>query len=149
MRKIFFFVAFLMSPIAVSVLYGVDTPKKTHPLTVSIERLPVNKGERVVGFEFHVISGRIAALPNVPMGWNVTVDNDPTWKTSIRGSIAVGAAAVDASFFHGFMLVEKDESLGLPFDVMGDVVVSHDFEHERHIQIGMKDLTIKAYTVAH
>jgi hypothetical protein len=61
---------------------------------VSIPNLQIGDKERVVGFEIHVGSGRIAALPDIPIGWNVSIDNDPSWNTKIEGSLKVGAAAV-------------------------------------------------------
>jgi|GEM_PF-1454132 len=124
-----------------------DPVKQSSLLTVSIPSLPIKKGERVVGFTFHFNSARVAALPNVPMGWNVTVDNDPSWNTAIEGSIGVGAAALEPSFLRDFLRIEKDESLGIPFNVQGEIVVSEDFEHERHLKVGKKELNLIATSI--
>jgi len=101
--------------------------------------------ERIVGFEIHVHSGRVAQLPNVPIGWNISVDNDPSWETSVTGSISVGSAAVNANFLRGFMVVEaqKDAPSDLPFDLQGEVILTSDFVKERRIKLTMKDFQIK------
>jgi len=112
-------------------------------LSVSIPDVQVNSKERVVGFEIHIASGRIAALPDIPIGWNVSIDNNPSWKTKIAASSTVGAAAVDAGFFRDFLIVEKHESPDLPFHVSGEIVVTEDFTTERHIEIAMKDFELK------
>lgn len=112
-------------------------------LCVSIPNLQVGTKERVVGFEIHVASGRIAALPNIPVGWSVSVENNPSWTIEIKASSKVGAAAVAPGFFREFLLIEKDESLDVPFQISGEIVVTEDFATERRIQIGMKDFTIK------
>lgn len=117
-------------------------PKPSPYLRVSIPRLALKKGERVVGFDIHFTSGRIAAMPKVPMGWTISVSNDASWLTSIEGRIIVGAAAVGPSFFRGFILIEIDRSLEIPFDAKGEVVVSEDFVNERRLKVGLKDLDI-------
>lgn len=111
-------------------------------LNISISNLRLNSRERVVGFEFHIKSGRVAAVQGIPAGWDVRVENNPSWNAVVRGSSLVGAAAVDASFFKNFIVIEKNESLGLPFDVSGDIVVTRDFVKERRIHVSMKDATL-------
>ena len=112
-------------------------------LAVSITQFRLNAHERIAAFEVRVASGRIAALPNVPIGWNISVDNDPSWNTKLEGSIRVGAAALDSDFFRDFMLVEKHDSLGLPFQLTGEVVVTKDFDTERRIPLSPGDFSFK------
>ena len=112
-------------------------------MAVSIPSLRTNGQERVIGFEIHITSGRIAALPSAPIGWVISVDNDPSWNTVLKGSVVVGAAAVGRDFFKEFLVIEKNASLGLPFDVRGEIVVTEDFSKERRITIGIKDLVMK------
>jgi hypothetical protein len=116
--------------------------------SVSVPKLSLAKGERIIGFEVHVRSGRIALLPNIPIGWNMSVDNDPSWETVVKGSIEVGGAATDADFLRKFMVIEKepgmsDSSLGLS----GEVVVTSDFKNERHIKLAMKDFVTRGASV--
>jgi hypothetical protein len=134
----------LVVAVAITVLYtSVASSPQKQSLSISMRALPISTGERVVGFDFDVTSGRIAQIQNAPIGWNISVDNDPSWNTRIEGSIIVVAAAVDASFFEDFLVVEKDESLGNPFGIQGEVIVSKDFSNVRRIRIEQKDFTIK------
>jgi len=114
-------------------------------MSVSVPALHVANNERIVGFEIHVRSGRIALLPNVPIGWNISVDNDPSWNTVIKGSIDVGAAAMDPDFLRDFMVVEmeRDAPSDAHFDLQGEVIVTSDFIKERRIKLSMKDFATK------
>ena len=124
-----------------------DTLKKAGPepsgkVLVSIPALRMDADERIVGFHIEVRSGSIARFPDTPIGWNIAVDNDPSWNTKIEGSTIVAAAAVGIDFFRDFIVVEKEGKAPNPFDVKGDIVVSKDFSHARKIQVGMKDFAI-------
>jgi hypothetical protein len=118
-------------------------------MSVSIPSLHLASKERVVGFELHITSGRIAQLLNTPIGWRLYIDNDPSWDTTVKGSLIVGAAALDAKFFEHFLVVEKDESLGIPFDITGEVIVSKDFVSESRIKVGLKDCAITPLKAKH
>ncbi len=109
-------------------------------VSVSVPRLA--PGERVVGFDFQVTSGRIAQLPNLPIGWSLSVDNDPSWNTKIDASVIVGAAALDPSFFQNFLVVEREESLGIAFDMKGEIIVSKDFSTTRRVTVGKNELIL-------
>jgi hypothetical protein len=87
----------------------------------------------------------IAQLPKVPYGWSISIDNGPSWNTNIRGSIAVGAAALDPNFFRNFLIVEveKDAPDGIPFELQGEVIVTTDFVAERRIKVMNKDFVVK------
>jgi hypothetical protein len=121
-------------------------PSHRQLMSVSLPALHIAAEERVVGFDFAVTSGRIAQIPDMPIGWNISVNNDPSWNTKIDASIIVAAAAVDASFFKEFVLIEKDESSENPFEVKGEVIVSTDFSEVRRIRVEMKDFTTKKRT---
>ena len=126
--------------VALGAARGKAPVKKTASLSLS--RLHIAAGERVVGFEFKIKSGRIAAVPDIPVGWDVRVENNPSWNAVVRASSLVGAAAMEAGFFKNFLVIEKNDSLGLPFDLSGDIVVTRDFVTERRIHISMKNVTL-------
>lgn len=112
---------------------------------VSISELGIQKRERIVGFEVHVHSGRIAQLRNMPIGWKITVDNDPSWDTFVAGSVAVGAAALDPSFFYRFMVVNPEEHTGAKtaLGLDGQVIVTSDFIAEKTIRLSIKNFVIE------
>ena len=121
-------------------------PSGTQLVSVSLPTLHVAAEERVVGFHFEVTSGRIAQIPDMPIGWNISVDNDPSWNTKIDASVIVAAAALDASFFKNFVVIEKDDSSESPFEIKGEFLVSSDFSNVRKIQVEMRDFTVKVKT---
>ena len=63
----------------------------------------------------------------------------------MKGSIVVGAAALDASFFRHFLAVEaeKDAPAEMPFALEGEVFVTSDFAAEKTIRLSMKDFLTK------
>ena len=135
----------LLFAFTAAVLGLLDVSEAAHgrTLSVSIATLHATGKERVVGFEIHVTSGRIAELPKVPIGWDVSIDNNASWNTEIKASSTVGAAALDPRFFRDFLIVEKSGSLSVPFDIRGEVVVTEDFTAERRIRVEMKDFALK------
>jgi hypothetical protein len=112
-------------------------------VSLSLPTLQIGAGERVVGFRIQVTSGRIVRLPDVPIGWSVTVENDPSWNTKFEGAVIVATAAVDASFFKDFAVLEKDEKSEDELEVNGEIDVSQDFSAYRKIQVKMKDFRLK------
>jgi hypothetical protein len=114
-------------------------------VSVSVPALHMDASERIVGFHVEVTSGSIARFHDMPSGWNISVDNDPSWNTKIDGSTIVAAAALDIDFFRDFIVIEKEKKARNPFDVKGEVIVSKDFSHVRKIQVGMKDFVVREY----
>jgi hypothetical protein len=113
-------------------------------VSVSLPALKIEAGERVVGFDFEVTSGRIAQIRDAPIGWNISVSNDPSWNTTIHASVIVAAAALDGSFFKDFVVLEKQASGGSAFELKGKIIVSTDFTRTRTIPVGNKDLKIRS-----
>lgn len=119
------------------------TPSQGQFVLVSLSGLHIGAGERVVGFDFEVTSGRIAQITDMPIGWNISVDNDASWNTRIHASVLVAAAALDGSYFQDFAVIEKESNGENPFEIKGKIVVSADFSKVREIQVGMKDFTVR------
>lgn len=110
---------------------------------LSIPQLATAKQEKIVGFKVNVTAGRIVSFPNAPIGWNITINNDPSWHTQVIGSIIVGAASLGSIFFRDFLTIEKYEFMGLKFNVDAEIVVTEDFEIERHLYLKMKNLSLR------
>jgi hypothetical protein len=111
--------------------------------SMSIRSMPIQSKERIGGFVVRITAGRIARLTSVPIGWNISIDNDPSWNTSITGSLTVGAAALGPDFFKDFLVIEMNEYMGLKFNVVMEVVVTKDFQSERTISLGLRDLILR------
>jgi hypothetical protein len=122
-------------------IVGAASPHRQF-VSVSLPALRIAAGERVVGFEFEVTSGRIAQITDIPIGWNISVDNDASWDTKIHASVLVAAAALDGSCFKEFAVIEKEGNTERPFEIKGKIDVSTDFSKVREIQVRMKDFTV-------
>jgi hypothetical protein len=114
---------------------GAGTARANTLWLVSAERAVLRSGERIVGFELTVSSGRIAALPTLPIGWSVTVDNYPSWQTHMTGSILIGAAALSPAELKDFVVVEAYGSGAGQFRVELTLTVTVDFSRERRIHL--------------
>ncbi|MDZ5649230.1 hypothetical protein [Nitrospirillum sp. BR 11828] len=108
---------------------------------VSVDSLGLKPGERIVAFHIHVAGGGIRALPHLPMGWSLSIDNDASWQTGIEGGIQLGSAALDPAELQDFLVVETS---GLPdggLRLSGDLVVSDaPGETQRTIALDMAEL---------
>ncbi len=99
-------------------------------------------GDRAIGFDLKVSHGSIRSLPNVPMGWFLLIGNDASGMTDISGNVRVGAAAVDASYFRRFVWLRRQDSETPISRVTLDIVVTKDFETERHISVPASGLLL-------
>ncbi len=108
---------------------------------LSIKPVALSAHERICGFEIRLTSARVVGLNDVPLGWHVVIDNDPAWMPTIKGSIIVGAAALDADAFSDFAIIEMEpRESGLPepprFKADGELVTTIDFaKEERRITL--------------
>ncbi len=132
----------LLVAIVCVLLTGASRPAHSRVMSVSVPALDLAANERIVGFSLHISSGMIVQMPRVPIGWNVYINNDPSWNTCVDGSLIVGAAAVGREYFTNFLTVEQGESSDTPFDMRGEVEVSADFAKSRTIQLGMHDFAL-------
>ena len=116
-------------------------PASGQTFFVSVPKPSLANGERIVAFEIHVRAGRVVSLPNVPIGWYLEVDNNPSWNTVVKGNIQVGAAAVDARFLRDLLIVEgePDPREGRRLSLDGEIVMTSDFSTEKTIKLSSKD----------
>lgn len=113
-------------------------------LTVSLDHLQLQSGERIVSFQIQAQGAGIVSLRAIPIGWAINVDNDASWTTTISGTVEVGAAALDPGAFKAFMVIEKaDPDLKLPMKLSGEVVAANlaTGSVERHIMLGPDQFT--------
>ncbi len=108
---------------------------------LSLAGIKLEKNERITGFEITVKPGKIQSIPNVPSGWELIIDNDPSWTSSIKGTAAVGAAFLgsnDKNLLENLLTIEKlTEGLipkDIPFEVKATIhIVNTETEQERAV----------------
>ena len=106
--------------------------------------LGIARGERIVGFKLTANAAQLAAMKSIPPGWFMDIKNDPSRRASLEGNIVVGAAALDVHALDNLFVIRKEPDVpkeDSPFGVSGEVVVSKDFEHERHIVLKAKNVS--------
>lgn len=97
---------------------------------LSLGAIQLKENEQISSFEIKISAGRIMSLPLLPMGWNLVIDNDPSWTTSIRGNALVGAAFLnrrDQNLLNNLLTIEQlaDDLISkeIPFDVKAAIQI--------------------------
>jgi hypothetical protein len=102
--------------------------------TFSIQHLHLQPGERITNIELMATAGAFESITPMPVGWSFTIDNDPSWRTSVEASIHVGAAALSETDLECLQIrMKKGEFGDLKFSLTGKIVVTKDFTHTRRI----------------
>jgi hypothetical protein len=127
--KIIIFLTVLSAVVASTAAEAAAQSNKT--FSVSVPHVEMANGERVVSFEISVTAGTVQAVSNLPIGWYVVVDNDASWRTTIKGNTTVGAASLTAEQFQNLWLVVKKDETYSKFSVSGKASVTKDFKKER------------------
>lgn len=52
---------------------------------------------RIAGIQLTLRHGAVTSVRNIPAGWRLVIDNDPSWTTAVSGHAVVGAAFLQAS----------------------------------------------------
>jgi hypothetical protein len=66
---------------------------------------------RVFALNLGLSHGFFDALKHIPNGWIITIDNDPSWNTSLHGHAIVGTAFLDRSELSGIVSVTPEPGL--------------------------------------
>jgi hypothetical protein len=64
---------------------------------LSFPHLHLLPGERVSKLDLHIRSAMIIGFRTIPVGWQINIDNDPSWMTQVSGIAIVGAAWLEPS----------------------------------------------------
>ena len=93
--------------IAVAVFFGLAFSSRAEEgptYRLSFPALRLMPGERVAKFDLHIRSAMIVGIRSVPVGWQINIDNDPSWQTEISGTAVVGAAFLSPSALRPWFL---------------------------------------------
>ena len=106
--------------------------------TFVLRQIHFEKGGRVVGLEVLIDAGSFVAIEPLPMGWFLTIDNDPSQQTSLKGDAGVGTAALEPRDLRNLRIRTRAVVFGgQRFSVSGTLVVTEDFQHERRIPLSL------------
>jgi hypothetical protein len=73
---------------------------------LSIVGLKYEPAERIAKFDFKISGGQVVGLPRVPIGWTISILNDPSWSSEVSGTAIVGAAFIQPrQFVHDIVTI--------------------------------------------
>ena len=105
-----------------------------------IENIHLQEGERIEGVDISIRAGDFVAVSGLPAGWLVTIDNDPSWQTSLKGDAKVGAAMLDAENIGKLtVLVHRFEFGDLKFQISGVLLVTTNFQNVRKVPLSVNN----------
>ncbi|HME20100.1 MAG TPA: hypothetical protein VKI44_01825 [Acetobacteraceae bacterium] len=61
-------------------------------LHLSLTGIDQEANETVSAIYLQITGGLVVSFPRVPVGWTITIDNDPSWSAQISAIAIVGAA---------------------------------------------------------
>lgn len=113
---------------------------------LSFHTLHSSPGERVSKFTLHFRSAMIIGIRNIPIGWKINIDNDPSWMTQISGTAVVGAAWLEPSVLRPWFLSLLSGPPGRSaskkaIGIEGFVVLSNG-DNARTVEIGKGDVSL-------
>ena len=96
----------------------------------------VPKGARVVGYEIHLVGGAFESITDIPNGWHVAFENDPSWKASFDAHAKPGAAALDEKALRSIWLqITRNEVGDTQFNVWGSLTVASNLGVEKEVPL--------------
>lgn len=114
-------------------------------LRLSTNTIQINKGERIVGLNIKISYATFIYIYGLHNGWNVNIDNNPSWSSEIKSEIIVGAAALNLTevgkIKFGFETMDYQQTDKL--DINGIIYVTKDFEKTREIRLRKGNFIIK------
>jgi len=134
----------LLLPCLAFVLFVVGADAQNNRrYAVSVDNLALTIDERITNFEIQITAGAFRDISNLPVGWEIDVDNDASWQTTVKASCQVGAASLEPEEFKKLkFLVEKSGGEDLKFGLGGAVYVTKDFQKGSRIPLKMSDFTV-------
>jgi hypothetical protein len=111
---------------------------------LSFATLHFASGERVSKFELHLRPAMIVGFRDIPVGWRINIDNDPSWITEVSGTAVVGAADLEVSALQPWFIsvLREPDGRAQPSDIItieGSVTLANG-DHVRTIAITNRDV---------
>ncbi|OGR05848.1 MAG: hypothetical protein A2511_08625 [Deltaproteobacteria bacterium RIFOXYD12_FULL_50_9] len=139
MKKLIFITIIAFCCISYRVLEANADTAGTYCLSVKSE---LAEKARITQFRISVTSGRIKFMQEIPAGWSVSIDNDPSWVSTIQANILVGAAALGLDKFNNLICIETIKLSGLEFKLEGEIASTLDFEKEKITKVTSGDFVL-------
>jgi hypothetical protein len=112
---------------------------------LSVPDFKIGANERVDGFTITVKYGDIIAVPRIPTGWSMHIDNSPAWKTVVSASISLGVAALthkETDFFNNFLIIQSNDK-DFPMLVEADITTYEMGSSEKQTHRAFKNTDLR------
>jgi len=101
----------------------------------------LEKREKIAQFQIIVNAGIVRSISNLPVGWRVTIDNDPSWTSNVIANVTVGSDSLNEKTAKELKLtVIKNEIGDEKFHFSGIVMITEDFRKMKKIILKEGDL---------
>lgn len=109
---------------------------------VSIPAIKATSDESIINIEVAVNAGTIQAVSNIPLGWQIHIDNDANWISHVRANATVGAASLAADELKRVVFnIRRNEADNFKFTITGTAALATTFE-KRKLDLTMQDFTM-------
>lgn len=130
--------------LAFAFLATVSCGDKPDVYNITIPALKASVDESVVFLDITVNAGTIQGVNNIPVGWQIRVENDANWISRIRANSSVGAANLGADELKRIVFnVRRNESENFKFDITGTASLSKTFD-KRKLALTIADFSLGA-----
>ncbi len=97
---------------------------------------------RVAGMTFVLEHGAIEGVSNIPAGWRIAIDNDPSWMTKVTAQAVVGAAFLDGGHLPGLFSVRPEPQHGCS-DVVRSGVALTLYRDDRLVRVRVRPSALR------
>ena len=84
---------------------------------------PLPQHARIMGLSLQIDGGKVNAIAHAPDGWQISIDNDPSWHGTFQATAVVGAAAISKAEL-GRMLTLQAAPPGIAKDLASSLSVT-------------------------
>lgn len=129
--------------LALVLLTSLSCGDKPDVYDVSIPNLKISPDQSVTSFQINVNAGSIVGTSNIPVGWNVLIEDDVSWRSRVKANATAGAASLSAEELKRLIfVVRRNEGAAFKFDVSGSSIVSKNFEDPKKMPLAMADFSL-------
>jgi uncharacterized protein YecT (DUF1311 family) len=115
---------------------------KATAVQISLDRVPVKDGERIVSFRIAVTGGTVTKVTNIPPDWTLSLDSDLSWQPVLSGTCQHGASSGLSGGALPVAVVDASASdpTSPPLKVEATIGVTTDWKTVVNRPVSMKDL---------
>ncbi len=113
--------------------------------SISIPNVKVDADSSITSFQMDLNAGTVQSVEGIPIGWNVDISDDVSWRSRVSATSTAGAATLSAEELKRLaFIVRRNETDTFKFAVSGSVTTSKSFENPKKTDLAQKDFALSA-----